>query len=156
AEQKKVDDEIAALVLQSGEAIRKVQEAGAQGPEIEDVKTKVQQTSSSYLTEPNKTYISSLTRLKDLLKMITMLDLELARNYASMKRDLESANSVNQSKLAVETNSHKKTSEDLKKEQDDHVQKRDELLTKVDQYQTENQQLATQVASLTTKLRQTE
>src|SRR4051812_18639731 len=70
AEQKKVDDDINTLMAQVNDAIGKVQAAGASSPELDDVRSKVQQVSNAYLTEPNKNYISSLSRLKDLLKTI--------------------------------------------------------------------------------------
>ena len=108
-EQKSVDDEITALLAQSNEAINKiqaagamasdnkVQAAGASNPELDDAKLKVQQISSSYLTEPNKSYISSMERLKNLLKAMVTLDLEMSRNYAALKKNLEATQSVNQS-----------------------------------------------------------
>src|SRR5205823_976814 len=66
-EQKKVDDDVNTLIGQVNDALAKVQAAGASGPEFDDARLKVSQISSAYLTEPNKNYISSLARLKDLL-----------------------------------------------------------------------------------------
>ncbi len=77
AKEKEVDDEIGGLIAQTNESITKLQAAGATGPEIEDAKTKVQQISAAYLSEPNKNYISSMSRLKDLLRTLVMLDLEI-------------------------------------------------------------------------------
>jgi hypothetical protein len=154
AEQKKIDEEIGALIAESNQAIAKVEAAGANKQEIEDVKSRVQQIANGYLTEPNKSYISSLARLKDLLKAMVKLDIELARNYADIKKNLEQADKVNNEQLKVAKNGMDKANEDLKKEQSEHLQKRDELLTKVDQYQTTNGQLEAQVAALTTKIQQ--
>jgi len=154
AEQKKVDDDINTLIGQVNDAITKVQAAGASTPELEDTKTKVQQISNAYLTEPNKTYISSLSRLKDMLKSIVLLDLELSRDYAALKKNLESTNSVNQSKLEVEAKGHSGAKKELEDEHNKHIQERDQLLTKVDQYQTEISRQATEIATLNTKLRQ--
>jgi len=156
AEQKKVDDDLASLIGQANEAISKIQAAGASGPELEDAKTKVQQISNAYLTEPNKNYMSSLSRLKDLLKTMVMLDLEISRDYSSLKKNLESTNGVNQSKLDVAMQELSKAKADLQSEHEKHIQARDELLTKVDQYQTEIQKQATELATLNTKLRQNE
>jgi hypothetical protein len=156
AEQKKIDDDITALLAQANDALTRIQAAGASTPELDDAKVKVQQISSAYLTEPNKNYISSLSRLKDLLKAMTMLDLELSRNYSGIKKNLDSANSVNQSKLEVQTKGFNDTKKDLEDEHKKHEQERSELLTKVDQYQTDISRQATEIATLNTKLRQTE
>ncbi len=156
AEQKKIDDDVTALLAQSNEAVSKIQAAGASTPELDDAKLKVQQISSAYLTEPNKTYISSLARLKDLLKAMTMLDLELSRNYAGLKKNLETTNSVNQTALGVATKGFNDAKKDLDDEHKKHESDRGELLTKVDQYQTDISRQATEIATLNTKLRQTE
>jgi hypothetical protein len=108
------------------------------------------------LTEPNKNYISSLSRLKDLLKTLVMLDLEISRDYSSLKKSLESTNTVNQNKLDVATKGLSDAKTDLQQEHEKHGQARDELLAKVDQYQTEISRQATEIASLNTKYRQLE
>jgi seryl-tRNA synthetase len=154
AEQKKVDDDVSSLIGQANEAITKLQAAGASGPELDDARTKVQQIAGGYLNEPNKNYMSSLSRLKDLLKTLVMLDLEVARDYTALKKNLESTNSVNQSKLEVATKGFSDSKTDLQSEHEKHGQERDQLLTKVDQYQTEISRQATEIATLNTKLRQ--
>jgi peptidoglycan hydrolase CwlO-like protein len=156
AEQKKIDDDVSSMIGQVTEAITKLQAAGASGPELDEARTKVQQISSAYLTEPNKNYISSLSRLKDLLKTFVQLDLEIARNHTALKKNLESTNSVNQSKLEVATKGFSDSKADLQAEHEKHGQERDQLLTKVDQYQTEISRQATEIATLNTKLRQFE
>lgn len=154
AEQKKVDDDINTLVGQANEAIARVKAAGASGPELDDVTTKVQQISSAYQTEPNKNYISSLARIKDLLRAMVLLDLEVTRDYTALKKNLESTNTVNQGKLKVASDAMSGAKADLLGEHTKHGQDRDELLTKVDTLQTENQRQATEIATLNTKIRQ--
>jgi hypothetical protein len=156
AEQKKVDDEIGTLLGQANAAIAKIQAAGASGPEFEDAKTKVQQIAGGYTSEPNKNYISSLSRLKDLLKAMTLLDLEISRDYSALKKNLELTNSVNESKLAVQTKGFLGAKADLDGEHKKHEQDRDILVSKVDELQTANSQLATEVSTLNGKLRQQE
>jgi hypothetical protein len=156
AEQKKIDDDITALLAQSTEAINKIQAAGASTPELDDAKLKIGQISNAYLTEPNKNYISSLSRLKDLLKAMVFLDLELSRNYAGLKKNLESTNGINQNALAVATKGLTDAKKDLEDEHKKHESDRSELLTKVDQYQTDISKQATEIATLNTKLRQME
>ncbi len=154
AEQKKIDDDITALLAQANEAISKIQAAGASTPELDDTKLKVQQISSAYLTEPNKNYISSLARLKDLLKAMSMVDLEVTRDYAALKKNLESTNTINQSGLDVATKGLNDAKKDLEDEHKKHEAERGELLTKVDQYQTDISKQATEIATLNTTIRQ--
>jgi hypothetical protein len=153
AEQKKIDDEISRLDQAFNESIAKAQAAGATSPELQDAKDKLQQISNAYLTEPNKNYLSSMNRLKDLLKDIALIDQEISRNYTALKRSLESANNVNQTKLDVETKALADAKADLEAEHKKHVDERESLMTKVDQLQTENAKQATEIATLNTKYR---
>jgi hypothetical protein len=85
-----------------------------------------------------------------------MLTTALATNYIGVKRGLESANSVNQSKLDVATGAANENKADLEAEHTKHAQERDTLLTKVDEYQTELANQVTEIANLQTKIRQQE
>ena len=87
---------------------------------------------------------------------MVLLDLELSRNYAGLKKNLESTNSVNQNALGVATKGFNDAKKDLDDEHKKHESDRGELLTKVDQYQTDISKQATEIATLNTKLRQTE
>ena len=122
AQTKKVSDEIAGLTAQVNDAVAKAQAAGATSTELETAKATLQQLSSSYLGEPNKTFISSLDRLKDLLRNQAMLTTALSTNYIGVKRGLESANSVNQSKLDVAANAANESKTDLEAEHTKHEQ----------------------------------
>jgi hypothetical protein len=93
--------------------VAKAQAAGATSTELESAKATLQQISSSYLSEPNKTFISSLDRLKDLLRNQAMLTTALATNYIGVKRGLEKADEVNQSKLDVAANAASESKADL-------------------------------------------
>ena len=154
SEQKKIDDEIGGIAVSFNDAIGKMQAAGATGPELQDAKDKLQQIASAYGSEPNKTYISTVSRLRDLLKDVAVIDLEIARNYATLKRSLEGANGVNQQKLDVATKGMDEAKTDLKTEHEKHVSEREGLLTKFDQLQTENTKQANEIAALSTKLRE--
>jgi len=153
-EQDKIDEEIRGLVTTLNDSIAKTQAAGATGPELQDAKDKLQQISNAYLTEPNKNYISSMNRLKDLLKDVAVIDQEISRNYTTLKRSLESANGVNQSKLDVVDTERKKAHDDLDAEHKKHIEERETLVTKLDTLQTENSKQATELASLSSKLRE--
>jgi len=156
AQTKKVNDEIAGLTAQVNDAVAKAQAAGATSTELETAKSTLQQLSNSYLSEPNKTFISSLDRLKDLLREQAMLTTALTTNYIDVKRGLEAANGVNQSKLDVASNAASENKADLESEHTKHAQERDTLLKKVDEYQTELAKQVTDIANLQTKMRQQE
>jgi hypothetical protein len=160
AEQNKIDAEIGGLAQAFNDSIAKAQAAGATGPELQDAKDELQQISTAYLTEPNKNYISSLNRLKDQLKYVALIDQEISRNNTTLKRGLESANSVNQAKLDIETRALADAKADLVAEHKKHAEAReslvtklDQLVTKLDQLAIENAKQATELASLNTKLR---
>ena len=155
-EYKKIDDEVKSLVDQVNVAVTKAQAAGANGPELEDAKSKVQQIAAAYRGELNKNFISALSRATDLLKNLALLTNQLALNYDDVKRGLVGANGVNQQKLAVSETSFNTSKADLEAEQKKHVEERQSLLTKVDQYQTDRAKLETEVANLTAKIRQQE
>ncbi len=153
-EQKKVDDEIGGLVQSLNDSIAKSQAAGATGPELQDAKDKLNQISAAYISEPNKNYLSSMSRLKDLIKDVALIDQEISRNYVTLKRGLESANDTNQKKLDVETTALSSAKTDLEGEHKKHVEERENLVTRLDQLQTENSKQAAELASLSTKLRE--
>jgi len=155
-ENKKNDDEIKSLVAQVNDVVAKAQAAGANGPELEDAKAKVQQIAAAYSSEPGKTYIASLDRLIQLMKNLALVTTQVSLNYTDVKRNLESSNSVNAQKLNVETDAVKKAKDDLTAEHEKHESERQSLLTRVDKYNTDNARMATEIANLTAKLRETE
>jgi hypothetical protein len=155
-EYKKIDDEINTLAAQVNDVVTKAQAAGAQGPELEDAKAKVQQISAAYRSEPNKTYISALARMTDLLKNLAMLNTQVSLNYVDVKRNLEGANGVNAQKLAVESKAFSDSKKDLNEEHTKHESERQTILARIDQYQSENQKMQAEIANLTAKIRKSE
>jgi hypothetical protein len=155
-EYDKVNAEINALVEQAKTSVAKAQSAGAQGPELEEAKQRVEQVAASYRNELNKNYISAVSRATELMKNLALLTNQVSLNYVDIKRSLEAANGVNAQKLSVAEKSFNDSKTDLTTEQQKHADERQNLLTKVDQYQTDNARQATEIANLTSKLRQTE
>ncbi len=150
----KIDTEIGAIPNQVGESISKVQAAAGNAPDLQEALVRAQQAASAYLSEPNKNYMSSIARLKDLLKSQVMLTTALAQNYLDVKRNLESVDVVNAKKLDVMTQALASAKADLEAEQKHHVQEREMLLTKVDQLQTDNAKQATEISTLNSNTRQ--
>lgn len=152
-EYKKIDAQVNALTADAAKVVAAAQAAGAQGPELEEAKAKVQQISSAYRGEPNKTYISALARLTDLLSNLSMLTTQLSLNYVDVKRNLEGANGVNDQKLKVALDELAKSKADLAAEHEKHEGDRQGILSRVDQFQSENAKLQAQIANLTAEIR---
>jgi len=154
SEAEKVNREIAAIPTQVNEAISKVQAAAGNAPDLQEALSRAQQAASAYLSEPNKTYISSIARLTDLLKSQVMLTTALSNNYLDVRRNLESVDDTNAKRLEVATKSYTSAKNDLEAEHKKHEDERGILITKVDTLQTENAKQATEIATLNTNLRQ--
>jgi len=155
-EYKKIDDELKSMTDQVNAMVGKAQAAGAQGPELEDAKAKTQQIAAAYRNEPNKTYISALGRMTDLLKNLSMLTTQLSLNYVDVKRNLESANGVNAQVVKVAEDAYSASKTDLASEHENHAKERQTILAKIDQFQTENARLNTEIQALNAKIRKQE
>lgn len=151
---KKVDDRLNELASNIVAIINKAQSGGAQGQELEDAKARVQQIISSYRSEPNKTYISILDRVIELLESAAISKTGLAIDYLALRRSLESANANAKQQIDAQAKAASETRADLEAEHNKHESERQTLLTKVDQLQTDNDKKATQIANLETQVRQ--
>ncbi|AMV39314.1 hypothetical protein [Planctomyces sp. SH-PL62] len=152
---KKVEDRLLGIANMVNASVSRAQAAGAQGPELEDAKQKVQLAIESFKKEPNKNYISALDRLVELLENLSLVDAELSAHETSLRSNLESATSVAKQQIDVQAKSAEDTRTDLEAEHNKHEQERQVLLTKVDQLTTDLDQARTDIANLTTQLRQT-
>jgi len=91
---KKVEERLNNLSNAVNAAVQTAQQNGAQGPELEDAKLKVQKAIASYRNEPNKNYISSHDRLTELMEDLALLTNQLSLNYVAVRKSLEGATSV--------------------------------------------------------------
>jgi hypothetical protein len=153
-EYDKIDKDLDALITEATAAVAKAQAAGAQGTDLEDAKARVQQIVKTYQGEPDKTFMSSLDRMTDLLKNLSLLTTQLSINYTEVKRGLEGSSEAAAQKVAVAEKQASDANNDLAAEQQKHVDERQSLLTKLDTFSTERARLETEVANLTAKLRQ--
>jgi len=151
---KKTDDRIGNLANTVKAAIDHAQAAGAQGPELEDAKAKVQTIVNSYRSEPNKNFISTQDRLVELLENVALLSSEVSANYVGLKRSLESSNTNAKQQIDVQAKAASDSKSDLESEHTKHESERQTLLTKVDQFQTDNDKKSTEIANLQTQNRQ--
>jgi hypothetical protein len=90
---KKVEERLDSLMDKVNAAVHAAQENGAHGPELEEIKLKVQRAIASYRSEPNMTYISSLNRLTDAMEDLALLTTQLSRKQVGANKSPEAATS---------------------------------------------------------------
>jgi hypothetical protein len=151
---KKATERVNSLANLTGAAVSKAQSSGAQSKDLEDANARVRTVINSYNSEPNKTFMSSMDRLLELLENVSMLNTEMAANYVGLRGNLESATNVAKQEIDVQSKAATDSKTDLETEHNKHEQERQTLLTKVDQLQTDNDKKATQIANLETQLKQ--
>jgi len=154
AERKKIDDDLASIGPMVVEMVSKVQAAGGANPALDEVKTNAVNLSTAYASDPNKTFLSSLARVKDLLKNQARMTAILATNYTELKRSLEAANTVNKQQMDVVVQSRDSTKADLESEQAKHVQARADLHEKVTASEAEIESKNTELAAKNNEHRQ--
>jgi predicted nucleic acid-binding Zn-ribbon protein len=154
AERKKIDDDLASIGPMVVEMVSKVQAAGGANPALDEVKTNAVNLSTAYASDPNKTFLSSLARVKDLLKNQAKMTAILATNYTELKRSLEAANTINKQQMDVVVQSRDSSKADLESEQAKHVQARADLHNKVTASEGEIENKSTEIASLKSEHRQ--
>jgi hypothetical protein len=70
---QRVDERLDDLIKKVDAAVQTAREHGANGPELEAVRLKVQQAIAAYRNEPAKNYISALERLTEVLENLAIL-----------------------------------------------------------------------------------
>jgi hypothetical protein len=153
---KKIDERLNPLLEKVNAAVQKAQANGAQGTELEDAKQNVARLAASLRAEPNKTYISTLDRMSELMENLELLTTELALNYVSVRQNLESATDVHKKGVGVQEKAASDSHTELIAEQKKHVDERGTLLTKVDQLQTTLDKKENEVLNLTKRLKDQE
>jgi hypothetical protein len=152
---KKLGDRINSLASATSAAIQKAQQAGAEGKDLDEARTRVQTIVNSYQNEPNKNFMSTLDRLTELLENISLLNTEITANYVGLRKTLESTTAVAKGAIDVHAKAASDSKADLEAEHNKHEQSRGELLTKVDRLTTDNDNKSTQIANLETQIKQT-
>jgi hypothetical protein len=153
---KKIEQRLDGMINTVNASVTKAQQEGAQGTELEETKQKVQQIIASLRAEPNKTYISSLDRITELMENLAMLSTELSLNYVSLRKSLEASTSVAKTQVDVQTKAAEKSAADVLGEQKRHEDERGILVTKVSELQGANDKQATEIANLSNKIKQQE
>jgi hypothetical protein len=153
---KKLEERLTNMAAKALAEVQKAQASGAQGPELEEAKQNVQKTIDSLRSEPNKSFISTLDRMAELMENVSLLSTELALSYVNVRHNLESSTSVNKQLVDVQTKAATDARNDVLAEQKKHEEERGTLLTKVDQYQTDSDKKQTQITNLEARLKQNE
>lgn len=153
---EKADTDLDTLIAEANAAVSKAQAAGAQGADLEDAKATVQRVATAFKQEPSRTFLSSLDRMTDLLKNMSLLTTQLSVNYTEVKRTLEGLTDAKAQQIAVVEKKASDTNADLASEQQKHVEERQSLLTKVDTLSTERARLETELANMRAQMRQFE
>ena len=151
---KRVDQRLDEMLTKVNAAVQRAQTEGAQGTELEEAKQNVQKIVASLRGEPNKTYISSLDRMAELMESLSLLSTELSLNYVNLRKSLESATNVAKGQVDVQTKAAEKSQADVLAEQKKHEEERGILVTKVGELQAANDKSATEIANLTSKNKQ--
>lgn len=154
AERKKIDEDLATIGPMVTDVISKVQAAGGANPALDEVKATAVNLATAYESDPNKTFLSSLNRVKDLLKNQARMTAILAGNYTELRRTLEAANTVNKQEMDVVVQSRDSAKSDLESEQAKHVEARADLHNKVTESEAEIENQSTEIASLKAEHRQ--
>ncbi len=144
---KKINERFDRLVEAANAAIQKAQAAGA-GPELQEMRDKIQQIVQSYRSEPSKTYISSLDRITELMESLSLLSTELSLNYKDLREKLEAATNVAKQQVDVQIKTSEAARSDLDGEHKKHDEERLILVNKVTEQQTDIDKKVTQIANL--------
>jgi hypothetical protein len=149
--QKKLIERLGAILEAVNAQVAKAQQNGAQGPELDEAKQNVQKAVASLQSEPNKTYISAIDRLMEVLENMSVLTTELSVNYLNVRHNLESATNVAQKQVEVQTKAAGDSHSETLAEQKRHEDERSTLLTKVDTLGTALDKAQNEVLALKTE-----
>ncbi len=154
AHYKKVYEKLDELGNKVRTVMQKVQQAGGQPQEAQDLEGKISQAIASFKAENNRNYISSLDRMTELMENLALLTTEMGVNYVELRHALESATNVAKNQVDVQAKAAAASRDDLMKEHDDHEKGRQELLTKVESLTKANDEQTTKIANLDARIGQ--
>ncbi len=144
----KVGEKLTGLETAVNAFVAKLQQAGAQPQEIQDLQDKIKVGIQSYRGETTHTLIASLDRLTELMVDLSMLTTETGANYLELRHTLEAATSVTKEQVKVQTTAAEASHADLMEEQKNHTDERQMLLTKVDTLTKDNDSRLTEITNL--------
>ncbi len=92
---EKVDGRLNTLMSAVNTAVQTAQKDGAWGQALEDARLNVQKAIAICLSEPDKSYISSLDRLTEVMENMATLTTQLSREYVAARKKIEQTTGVN-------------------------------------------------------------
>lgn len=153
AQNKKLNERLEELSTAVNAAMAKVQQAGGQPQEMQDLTQTITTAIQSFRADNVRSnYIASLDRMSELMKNMATLTTEMGVNYLELRHTLESATTVNKNEVAVQTKAAEASRAEAQEEAQKHVSERQMLLTKVDSLTKENDLRTTEIANLKTQL----
>ncbi len=153
AQNKKLNERLEELSTAVNAAMQKVQQAGGQPQEMQDLTQTITTAIQSFRADNVRSnYIASLDRMSELMKNMATLTTEMGVNYLDLRHSLESATSVNKNEVAVQIKAAEASRAEAQEEAQKHVSERQMLLTKVDSLTKENDLRTTEIANLKTQL----
>ncbi len=126
----------------------KLQQAGAQPQEIQDLQDRIKVGIQSYRGETTHTLIASLDRLTELMVDLSLLTTETGANYLELRHTLEAATNVTKQQVDVQTKAAEASHADVLEEQKNHTDQRQMLLTKVNTLTKDNDARLTEITNL--------
>ena len=154
---KAIEGEIATAV---DDFKKKIEAKGADASQFEALKQRAREVVDSFMTNPDQSYKSALTRLKDLTANQAKLTTNLALNYIDLRRDLDLANQVNatQKKVVEDAFAAAKAELDatIKKDEDARQNLVDDNRSKADQLAALDSKLTNITNEMTSKLEKRE
>jgi hypothetical protein len=147
---------IAGIANQMTEAANKVKEAaGAEAtPQIDLYTGQAANIATNFEQSPNPTLDSDIDYLINMMSNEAQLLSAVASHYQLVRKDLEAANQIAQSKVQTVEQSRDEVQADHMAELTKHEEDRRGLINRLDELQTRNQEQATQINTLTNELAQ--
>ncbi len=148
AQYKKIYEKLDELGNKVKASMQKVQQAGGQPQEMQDLQEKINLAIQSFRNEKNLSYTSSLDRLTELMDNLSILTTEMGANYLELRHTLEAATNVTKTQVDVQTKAAEASHADLMEEQKNHTEARAMLLTKVNTLTKDNDLRLTEITNL--------
>jgi hypothetical protein len=151
---KKLDEQIGAINTKIKAYVEKYKAAGGSQQKIDELTAAGDQLVNQVISEPNRTAMSTISRVVELLDNMSQLSAELSLDNEDLRRQLADANKINEQKLQVQVAETKKATDDRESGQRKHEEDRAGIMTKHDQLATLNNAQATEITKLKQQLAQ--
>ena len=153
-DEDKLTNEVAAIVAKVRAMTEQYKAAGGSDPKVTELEQAAEQIFANFRAEPNKTYASSLDRMRSLLETQASLTTAYAIDNLNLRSNLESSNQVNNAKIGESESARANAKQDLENVIRETESARQDLLRKVDELQTDYNTILTEYENFKTKTNQ--